>query len=228
MTHSMAVMGTTDSMAVMAMTPSMVAMGAIRIHGDNGDDTLRGGAGSANDYLDGGAGNDTYLSSVRATATLPSCNYDTGAGRNDVLRFLEGISASDVTASRSGHRRYRDLRLTIGSTGEVVTVSALLLPRRHGTGGRALNAIEFADGTSWDVDTVKARVLQTTDGNDTITGYASDDVINGGDGRDQLSGGNGDDTLNGGDGRDTLSGDNGDDTLNGGAGRDQPLWREWR
>ncbi len=183
------------------------------LYGDNGDDTLRGGAG-ANDYLDGGAGNDTYeFGAGDGNTTI--VNYDTGAGRNDVLRFLEGISASDVTASRS--RRY-DLRLTIGSTGEVITVWRYF--SGDGTGGRALNAIEFADGTSWDVDTVKAKVLQTTDGNDTIIGFASDDVINGGDGNDNIRGQDGDDTLNGGDGRDHLYGDAGNDTLDGGDGRD--------
>ena len=103
-----------------------------------------------------------------------------------MLRFLEGIAASDVTASRGHGWGTNDLRLTIGSTGEVVTVSNYF--RGDGAGGYALNAIEFADGTSWDVDTVKAKVLQGTDGNDGITGFASDDVINGGDGRDQLSG----------------------------------------
>ena len=87
----------------------------------------------------------------------------------DVLRFLEGIAASDVTASRGLGRHYNDLRLTIGSTGEVITVSRYF--EGDGAGGHALNAIEFADGTSWDVDTVKAKVLQTTDGNDTLTRF---------------------------------------------------------
>ena len=70
----------------------------------------------------------------------------------DVLRFLAGIDASDVTASR--HRN--DLRLTIGSTGEVITVSSYF--RGDGAGGYALDAIEFADGTVWDIDTVKTMV----------------------------------------------------------------------
>ncbi len=185
------------------------------LSGGNGDDTLRGGAGSG-DSLDGGAGNDTYLFGSGDGDTTVS-NYDTGADRNDVLRFLEGIAASDVTASRG----YSDLRLTIGSTGEVITVWRYF--HGDGAGGYALNAIEFADGTSWDVDTVKAKVLQGTDGNDNMTGFASDDVMNGGDGNDRLSGGNGDDTLNGGDGLDRLYGDNGDDTLRGGAGNGDSL-----
>ncbi len=103
--------------------------------------------------------------------------------------------------------RYRDLHLTIGSTGEVITVSDYF--RDDGASAYTLNAIEFADGTSWDVDTVKAKVLQGTDGNDNMTGFATDDVMNGGDGNDTIRGQNGDDTLNGGDGRDALYGGDG-------------------
>ncbi len=184
-----------------------------RLDGKDGNDTLRGGAGR--DYLYGGAGNDTYLFGSGDGNTWVS-NHDTGAGRHDVLRFLEGIAASDVTVSRAHRPRRNDLLLTIGSTGEVITV--LRYFEGDGAGGYALNAIEFADGTSWDVDTVKAKVLQGTDGNDTIIGFASDDVINGGDGDDTIRGEDGDDTLNGGDGHDILSGGDGDDTLRGGAG----------
>ena len=184
------------------------------LYGEGGDDTLRGGAGNGGTTLDGGAGNDTYLFGTGDGNTIIR-NHDTGAGRNDVLRFLEGIAASDITA----RRRRNDLRLTIGSTGEVITVSGYFLG--DGAGGSALNAIEFADGTSWDVDTVKAKALQGTDGNDGIIGFASDDVINGGDGRDYLYGRDGDDTLNGGNGDDNIWGQGGDDTLNGGDGLDQ-------
>ena len=73
------------------------------------------------------------------------------------------------------------------------------------------------------MDTVKAKVLQTTDGNDNIIGFASDDVINGGDGNDNLYGEDGNDTLNGGDGRDNLYGEAGNDILRGGAGNGDSL-----
>ena len=205
------------------------------LYGGDGDDTLRGGAGSdslhggdgddtlhadSGDSLHGGAGNDTYLFGAGDGNTRVD-NHDTGTGRHDVLRLLEGIASSDVTASRSHglwYPNYNDLHLTIGSTGEVITVSNYF--RGDGAGGYALDAIEFADGTSWDVDTVKAKVLQGTDGDETMTGFASDDVMNGGDGNDTIWGEDGDDTLHGGAGRDYLLGGNGDDTLHGGAGRD--------
>ena len=80
--------------------------------------------------------------------------------------------------------------------------------------------------------------IQSTDGNDTLTGYATDDhlsgglgddslygesgndLLDGGEGNDRLYGGNGDDTLIGGTGNDTLNGDAGDDLLLGGEGND--------
>ena len=55
------------------------------------------------DSLNGGAGNDTYLFGSGDGNTTVS-HYDTGTDRHDVLRFLEGIAASDVTASYSGTR----------------------------------------------------------------------------------------------------------------------------
>ena len=76
--------------------------GRDNLYGSNGDDTLRGGAGSG-DFLNGGSGNDTYLFGAGDGNTTVS-NHDTGADRHDVLRFLEGIAASDVTASRSWSR----------------------------------------------------------------------------------------------------------------------------
>ncbi len=68
--------------------------------GGNGDDTLHAGSG---DSLHGGAGNDTYLFGAGDGNTRVD-NHDTGTGRHDVLRLLEGIAASDVTASRSWSR----------------------------------------------------------------------------------------------------------------------------
>ena len=58
-------------------------------------------------------------------------------------------------------------------------------------------------------------------GNDTITGAASDDLVHGFAGNDVISGGDGNDKLFGDLGADQLRGGNGDDLLAGGAGADQ-------
>jgi hypothetical protein len=57
-------------------------------------------------------------------------------------------------------------------------------------------------------------------GNDSVTGNASANLINGGAGNDTLVGGAGIDTLNGGAGNDTLEGGLGQDSLTGGTGND--------
>ncbi|AUZ84679.1 calcium-binding protein [Methylophaga nitratireducenticrescens] len=186
--------------------------GTDRLYGGNGDDTLRGGTGN-NDYLSGDTGNDTYLFG-QGDGNTTVYNYDTSVGRNDVLQFLEGIEVTDVAASRSSN----NLLLTIGLTGEVITVSNYF--HGDGTSGYALNAIEFADGTVWDVDEVKALVVQPSTGNDVIVGYASNDILSGLAGDDEIRGQDGNDVLDGGEGNDYLVGGNGQDTLNGGSGND--------
>lgn len=58
-------------------------------------------------------------------------------------------------------------------------------------------------------------------GDDSVTGNAAHNVIDGGDGDDDLLGGGGNDTMNGGDGDDYMHGGNKKDTLNGGDGDDE-------
>ncbi|MDV6345864.1 calcium-binding protein [Nitrosomonas sp. Is37] len=186
--------------------------GTDMLYGGSGDDSLRGGAG-ANDYLSGDAGNDTYLFAAGESNTS-IYNYDTSAGRHDVLRFMEGVNPGEVTVKRDPSNLY----LTLQSTGEKITISNYFY--QDAAGAYVLDAIEFSDGTSWDVATVKQKVLQGTTGADSITGFATNDTIDGLAGNDSLSGAGGNDTLMGGIGNDTLSGDNGNDVLEGGEGTD--------
>lgn len=139
-------------------------------------------------------------------------NYDTSAGRYDILRFASGISSSDVLVRRSGN----DLQLTLQSNGEVLTV------QNHFLGGNQylLNAVEFADGTIWNSATLTQKLLTGTAGADTITGFATNDTINGLGGNDTLNGSGGNDTVYGGDGDDSLNGGTGTDLLLGESGND--------
>ncbi|WP_143032562.1 calcium-binding protein, partial [Nitrosomonas sp. Nm33] len=207
--------------------------GTDTLYGGAGDDVLRGGAGT-NDYLTGDAGNDTYLFAAGEGNTSIN-NYDSSTGRHDVLRFMQGINPGEVTVTGDASNLY----LTLQSTGEKITVSNYFY--QDGASAYVLDAIEFSDGTSWDVTTVKQKVLQGTTGVDNITGFASNDTIDGlagndslngaggndtvigGAGNDILSGGNGNDVLEGGDGTDTLYGGAGDDVLRGGAGANDYL-----
>uniref|UniRef100_UPI00130056E6 calcium-binding protein n=1 Tax=Peristeroidobacter agariperforans TaxID=268404 RepID=UPI00130056E6 len=207
--------------------------------GAGGNDVMDGGAG--NDYLVGGFGSDTYLfgigdgqDTINNDSDGWSGNADPTAGKVDVLQFKEGVLASDVTITRSGD----NLILKIAGTTDQVTIQNYFNNDGASTRTYAVEQIRFADGTTWDVATVKAMALLGTSGNDTLTGYATADTINagagndsidarggndiveGGAGTDTISGGDGADQLSGGDDNDTLSGNAGDDVLTGGAGND--------
>ncbi|MDJ0843957.1 MAG: Calx-beta domain-containing protein, partial [Crocosphaera sp.] len=76
------------------------------------------------------------------------------------------------------------------------------------------------DGKNWIDTPFEAYLIAGGDGNDTLSGSASDDELQGGDGNDSLNGGWGDDTLIGGEGNDVLYGGIGDDRLDADGGRD--------
>ncbi|WP_426112036.1 calcium-binding protein [Pseudomonas sp. DSP3-2-2] len=190
------------------------------LNGDAGDDVLDGGAG--NDSLSGGAGSDTYRFS-RGWGQDSISNYDTSTNKSDAIEFASGIVPGDIAVTRSGD----SLILTLRGTTDRITVSSYF--SNDGVSAYQLESIKFADGTNWSLDQVKSLAMQSTDGNDSIWGYASDDTLSGGlgddtlygqAGNDTLKGDAGNDTLNGGDGTDLLSGGDGVDTLYGGAGAD--------
>ena len=199
------------------------------LYGDAGDDTLYGGAdedalnggegndrldgGSGNDYLTGGQGSDLYIYNVGSGQDTIS-NYDMSADRRDVLRLGAGIDVSDVTATRNG----TNLILSIAGTTDKITVSGYFVG--DAAGGYQLDSIHFADGTAWDVDTIKSMVQVPTAGDDSIYGYATDEHLAGDAGNDMVDGSGGNDTLSGGDGNDALYGGDGTDNLDGGAGTD--------
>jgi len=190
------------------------------LQGGDGDDRLDGGAG--NDYLAGNAGNDIYAFGRKSGHDTIN-NYDNAAGRKDILQVATGIAPSDLKVWRSGD----DLCLQINGTDDRIDIQYYF--RNDGYSDYRLDEIRFADGTTWNIEAVKAKVLVAGNGNDDIYGYETDDVIVGSvdndwlvgrGGNDTISGGAGADSLSGDDGNDTLSGDEGNDSLAGGAGND--------
>ena len=185
------------------------------------DDVLDGGAG--NDTLIGGMGSDTYLfgrGDGQDTLINEADRYyhsaDVNVNKRDVLQFKAGVLATDVTLSRAGD----SLVVKINGTTDQVTVQSYFTNDGVSVQGYAVDEIRFADGTSWNLATVKTMVVQATAGNDAITGYATDDNLSGGAGNDTISGQNGNDTLDGGLGNDSLDGGTGNDRLLGGDGND--------
>lgn len=221
--------------------------GGDTLDGGSGDDTLLGGGGSDqllgghgndfvwgdvdNDTLDGGAGDDYLVGGLGADVYL----FDQGAGRDvidnwdddapgthaDKLLLGAGVEMAALRVARSGE----DLVLRLFGTNDRVTVNGYF--DEDGASAGAVETIEFADGTVWDVAAVKARVLTGLARGDEITGYAGADTLRGLGGRDQLDGRGGDDLLLGGAGRDTLIGGAGADTLRGGAGEDVFRFQAW-
>jgi Ca2+-binding RTX toxin-like protein len=184
-----------------------------QLYGGDGDDTLIGGPG--NDRLEGGLGNDTYIfnrgDGQDSVFDVPSSHYRgrvANAGSLDVVQFGEGIAPSDVKIFRDGivlvfSLEGTDDRLLVGDFFEWDVISA---------NPSLIEEFRFADGTVWDVETVRQMVLQGSESNDALYGYASDDVLAGLGGDDKLYGGDGDDTLIGGPGNDQLEGGSGNDT----------------
>lgn len=174
------------------------------IYGWHGDDIITGGTGD--DQLEGMDGSDTYIFNLGDGKDTIHEWSDPAIGGDKVL-FGAGITAAMVTASRSPND-FHSLLLDIGVGGDSIEVTGQFYD-----GWETVETFEFADGTIWTADYVKAQILaqQTTALADTIDGFLGDDL---------LSGGAGDDALRGSDGNDRLIGGTNDDYLIGGTGSD--------
>jgi Ca2+-binding RTX toxin-like protein len=201
------------------------------IYGGDGNDHLVGGdgddqlydytgnnifdGGAGNDHMGGQGGNDTYVFGKgygQDTISEWSINGNLG---NDAVVLNADVTPGEVRLSRSSV--YDNLVLEISGTDDVLTIQNWFYDDAEQ--GR-IEEIRFADGTVWDVATIKAMVLEGTEGDDFRVGYRSDDIIRGYAGKDYLFGRQGNDTIMGGDGDDWLSGEQGNDVLQGDSGAD--------
>jgi Ca2+-binding RTX toxin-like protein len=166
------------------------------ITGSPSDDTLVGGHGD--DYLNGSDGNDTYIYAAGdGNDTID--DHTPSTTTIDTLEFTD-LNASDLTISRVGG----DLLIGVNSTGQTIRIDNQFYSQTEHWG---LEKFQFADGSSWDLQTINAHGwFRGTTGNDSITGSSSDDVLVGGHGDDYLNGSDGNDTYiyAAGDGNDTI------------------------
>ncbi|MEX8195412.1 calcium-binding protein, partial [Comamonas guangdongensis] len=185
------------------------------IYGQGGNDTLYGGLG--NDTLDGGAGNDTlygesgndtYLFGKGDGQDTIASDYDTSAGKLNVLQFKEGVAPSEIVATRSGNA----LILSIVGTTDRVQISDFFYGQNPRSAYNPIQQARFADGTVWDVQALTNKYFEGSAADDALVGTVADDMIYGQGGNDTLYGGLGNDTLDGGAGNDTLYGESGNDT----------------
>ncbi|MBU2588384.1 MAG: hypothetical protein KJ872_09750 [Alphaproteobacteria bacterium] len=164
------------------------------LDGAAGNDILRGLDGSDTYLFGRGSGNDIVRESVQYV------NLDD----DDRVLFASDIAPEDIIWSRNAN----SLIIGIADTNDTLTVENGFA--REGSTGytwRDVERFEFADGTVLSKSDVQAIVLQPTDGNDTIDGFWTSDILAGGPGDDLLRGGEGNDTYiyNLGDGDDTIA-----------------------
>jgi Ca2+-binding RTX toxin-like protein len=178
------------------------------VHGSNGADIIRTGAGD--DTIDGGLGNDIVFGGTGNNIFV----FGGGDGQDtvflsdgsssgvDAISFKAGIAESDIFVSRDQD----GLHFGITNSQDSITVANPEL----GT----LTAVRFADGTVWDGDRIESI-------GQSIVGGESDDWLIGTENRDRIYGAGGADFLYGSDGNDTLDGGAGNDSLSGGSGDDE-------
>jgi len=210
---------------------------ADNLNGQAGNDTLLGydgndviDGGSGNDSLDGERGNNTYLFG-RGDGQDTILSYsDATAGKLNTLRFKAGVAPTDIALKQIAD----GLEVSISGTTDTITITSFISSGTLQGPGNPIQRFEFADGTVWDLNQIKALLFAGTSGNDLLRGTSGDDVIFGQGGNDSLDGrGSGNDILDGGAGLDTLIGGIGNDTLidgevmNGDGGSDTYVLHNW-
>ncbi|MEM7767233.1 MAG: hypothetical protein AAF253_07060, partial [Pseudomonadota bacterium] len=192
------------------------------IQGETGNDTLRGGAGDdvlggglGTNTVNGGAGNDTIDIGDPFAFGVTIDTIDGGTGF-DTLRFASDRSVFfDLTAptADTGTFSFVDDTALFDITFENIERLQRLDPADLTT----LNQLVLFGGDSGDTIDASSEALRVTiaglDGDDTITGSAFGDILQGAAGNDTLAGNDGDDTF-----IETLTGTN---TIDGGAGFDR-------
>ena len=147
------------------------------------DDVLTGGLG--NDFLYGRDGSDTYIFNRDDGVDVMEDN-----GRYDTDKLvINGYTPDEVVVARSGSSN--TAILTFSGTTDQITIVNTLDEGWQDT----IEEIVFDDGTIWTMTDVKALAMVGTDGDDTIIGFNTDNVIIGNAGGDQLTGSNGSDTF---------------------------------
>lgn len=192
------------------------------LSGLGGADTLIGGAaadlltgGEGGDRLEGGEGDDLY---GYARGDGDDVIVEAAGGGYDRLAF-DGVGPQDVAVTADAGVVTLRFEESFDGAGDAGAVSfAIDLDDAEGEG---VDEIAFGTGEVWTrADLIAAIGLFGAAGDDTLTGNAWRNRMDGLGGNDVLAGLDGDDTLLGGDGVDTLYGGGGNDSLVGGLGDD--------
>ena len=170
------------------------------LNGYAGDDTLTGGDG--NDTLTGGDGSDTFI-------------FRSGFGRDVITDFNMDDDALDLGSLED--ELYGDDFFQNGADAVLDFGSSIGHLTLKNTDAERVNGLLHSKPLSGSEDD---DTLTGGAGRDFVNGKGGDDTIYGGPGRDALWGGEGNDTIYGGQGNDQIDGQAGDDMLYGGQGDD--------
>jgi Ca2+-binding RTX toxin-like protein len=146
---------------------------------DAGDQVLKGGLGLDN-YIVGGTFGHDVIEDIEGALRVQS---------EDVLRFTRHL-ASDFLVERDGI----DLVMTVLATGETLRITGQFYGEWAGPFGNGywpdegVDAIVFADGTSWDQLDMAQAASRIDQGSTTVLGTADNDYLDGGAGNDRLEG----------------------------------------
>ncbi|BAQ67006.1 PD40 domain-containing protein [Geminocystis sp. NIES-3709] len=188
------------------------------LRGGNLDDTLTGGDGG--DTLTGGTGNDTYvLKALTGGGSL--INDLSGTDKLDLsdINLILGVpSTSGNGMRRAGTTLFIDLNKDGVAGNNDLRIDNFFNATGTSAGSGFIETVDNLVGSN--------IVANLQIGNDTITGSAEDDLLDGWLGNDQLKALAGNDTLRGQDGNDVLDAGEGNDLLQGGNGNDTlaPGW----
>jgi Ca2+-binding RTX toxin-like protein len=180
------------------------------MYGNNGNNTLNGGAGR--DRIDGAHGNDSLFGGDGDDFVADAHGNDTldgGAGKDDLhggvgndTYLVDGLDTVVELAGEGFDKVTASQSFALGALAEVEVLLAQ-------TGTAAINL------TGSDT----ANTITGNNGANRLYGQGGNDVVSGGAGRDRLFGGVGNDTLKGDAGNDTIGGGDGNDKLYGGKGK---------
>ncbi len=184
------------------------------LRGDEGDDELYGHGGT--NILDGGNGNDSLHSESVTDTVIGGAGFD--KVYFDYVALTSGVNVTwSVNPTTATNQAY-PYQIGTATTGNVSDVEYFFF---NGTNyADTVNATAFAAIAPPLGLPSNNNIIFGNGGNDTLLGSVLDDDFSGGIGNDYLSGGDGNDFLLGDDGNDTLYGGNGNDSLSGGAGSD--------
>lgn len=172
--------------------------------GGNRRDVLRGGQGD--DTLYGGDGHDVFVFGHGDGHDVIEHDGSDTARFSDTLHFTTGVTPDEVSAVRLDEYTI-EMRLASGDTVRFIDPTAPDSPL-----GSSIDRAVFADGTRWDLATIRALTRVGNDTDQLLHGTDQAELLDGGAGRDTLLGNGGDDTLDGGAGIDFLDGGEGHDT----------------